>query len=157
MAPLLAFTAEEAWSFTAKPAGAPDQRSPRAAPEPEEAASGFTSGPDAAKLADWDELVALREPVLKALEEASQAKQIGTSLEARVRMGSSELLRRYERDLPALFIVSQVALDSVAPDSKAGILVERAAGQKCERCWKYSEASAAMRTFPRCASTARLC
>jgi len=148
MAPLLAFTAEEAWSFTAKPAGAPDSVHLALLPEPEEAASGFTSGPDAAKLADWDELVALREPVLKALEEARQAKQIGTSLEARVRMGSSELLRRYERDLPALFIVSQVALDSVAPDSKAGILVERAAGQKCERCWKYSEAVGSDADFP---------
>ena len=42
------------------------------------------------KLADWDALVAAREPVLKALEEARQAKQIGTSLEARVRMPATE-------------------------------------------------------------------
>ena len=129
MAPLLSFTAEEAWSFTAKPAGSPESVHLALLPEPEEAASGL----DAAKLADWDALVAAREPVLKALEEARQAKLIGTSLEARVRVASSELLKRYERDLPALFIVSQVVLDS-----SDTIVVERAAGQKCERCWKYS-------------------
>jgi isoleucyl-tRNA synthetase len=130
MAPFLAFTSEEAWSFTAKPAGAPDSVHLALLPEPEEAASGL----GAAKLSDWDELVALREPVLKALEEARQAKQIGTSLEARVRMGATELLKRYEKDLPALFIVSQVVLD----ESSAAIKVERASGEKCERCWKYS-------------------
>jgi isoleucyl-tRNA synthetase len=129
LAPLLSFTAEEAWSFTAKPAGAPDSVHLALLPEPEEAASGL----DAAKLADWDELVALREPVLKALEEARQAKQIGTSLEARVRLGATELLKRYEKDLPALFIVSQVVLDATE-----GVIVEGADGEKCERCWKYS-------------------
>jgi isoleucyl-tRNA synthetase len=129
MAPLLAFTAEEAWSFTAKPEGAPDSVHLAMLPEPEEAASELA----AAKLADWDALVAAREPVLKALEEARQAKQIGTSLEARVRIGSTELFRRYEKDLPALFIVSQVVLES-----GEGIVVEHAAGLKCDRCWKYS-------------------
>ncbi len=42
-------------------------------------------------------------------------------------------MRRYEKDLPALFIVSQVTLDS-----RNEIVVERAFGEKCERCWKYS-------------------
>ncbi len=139
MAPLLAFTAEEAWSFTAKPPGAPDSVHLALLPEPEEAASGL----DAGKLADWDALVAAREPVLKALEEARQAKRIGTSLEARVRIPVTDLLKRYEKDLPALFIVSQVVLDSIE-----GIIVERASGEKCERCWKYSEAVGQDADFP---------
>jgi isoleucyl-tRNA synthetase len=143
MAPLLAFTAEEAWSFTAKPPGAPESVHLALLPEPEEAASGFTSGLDAEKLADWDALIAAREPVLKALEEARQAKQIGTSLEARVRIPVTDLLKRYEKDLPALFIVSQVVLDSIE-----GIIVERASGEKCERCWKYSEAVGQDADFP---------
>ena len=50
MAPLLAFTAEEAWSFTAKPAGAPESVHLALFPEPEEVATDC----DAAKLADWD-------------------------------------------------------------------------------------------------------
>jgi isoleucyl-tRNA synthetase len=139
MAPLLAFTAEEAWSFTAKPAGAPDSVHLALLPEPEEAASGL----DEAKLADWDALIAAREPVLKALEEARREKRIGTSLEARVRIPANDLLKRYEKDLPALFIVSQVALDT-----SDGIIVEHAAGEKCERCWKYSEAVGRDADFP---------
>jgi isoleucyl-tRNA synthetase len=131
MAPFLSFTAEEAWSFTAKPEGSPDSIHLTLLPEPEE----LTHGLDPAKLADWDALVEAREPVLKALEEARQAKLIGTSLEARVRIGATELLKRYAKELPALFIVSQVILDDTA-----GIVVERADGQKCERCWKYSTA-----------------
>lgn len=131
IAPLLAFTAEEAWSYTAKPAGAPDSVHLARLPEPEEAASRL----DPAKLADWNALMAAREPVLKALEEARQAKQIGASLEARVRVPATDLLKRYETELPALFIVSQVVLEP-----RKGVLVERAGGQKCERCWKYSAA-----------------
>jgi isoleucyl-tRNA synthetase len=129
MAPFLSFTAEEAWSFTAKPEGSPDSVHLTLLPEPEEVASGM----DAAKLADWDALMVAREPVLKALEAARQSKLIGTSLEARVRVVSSDLFERYAQDLPALFIVSQVALDSTE-----GVVVERADGAKCERCWKYS-------------------
>ncbi len=139
MAPFLSFTAEEAWSFTAKPAGAPDSVHLTLLPEPEEVAHGL----GVAKLADWDALVEAREPVLKALEEARQAKLIGTSLEARVRIGATELLRRYEKELPALFIVSEVVLES-----SEGIIVERAGGLKCERCWKYSTAVGDNPEFP---------
>ena len=66
----------------------------------------------------------MRELVLKALEEARQAKLIGTSLEARVAHGRDELLKTTRQDLPALFIVSQVALDPGVTESH----VERAEG-----------------------------
>jgi isoleucyl-tRNA synthetase len=129
IAPLLAFTAEEAWSHTAKPAGAPESVHMAMFPEVDELASGL----DAAKMADWNALMEAREPVLKALEEARQAKTIGASLEARVRLQTTDLLKRYEADLPSLFIVSQVVLEA-----REGIAVEHADGAKCERCWKYS-------------------
>ena len=129
IAPLLAFTAEEVWSFTPKPVGAPDSVHLAFLPEPEEAASRW----DAAKLADWDALIEAREPVLRALEEARKAKQIGASLEACVRIPLTDLLQRYEKELKPLFVVSQVILEP-----REGIAVENAAGLKCERCWKYS-------------------
>jgi isoleucyl-tRNA synthetase len=131
IAPLLAFTAEEAWSYTAKPPGAPESVHLALLPEPEEVASGL----DAAKLGEWNSLMEVRAPVLKALEAARQEGRIGASLEARVRLAPSDLLERYAADLPSLFIVSQVRLD--APD---GVVIERADGSKCERCWKYSTA-----------------
>jgi isoleucyl-tRNA synthetase len=139
IAPLLAFTAEEAWSYTAKPPGAPESVHLTLLPEPEEAASGL----DAAKLGEWNNLMEVRGRVLKALEEARQAGRIGASLEARVRLERSDLLESYAAELPSLFIVSQVALD--APD---GIMVERADGSKCERCWKYSTAVGEDPDFP---------
>jgi isoleucyl-tRNA synthetase len=46
------------------------------------------------------------------------------------------LLTEYERELPALFIVSQVSLANGA-HGQLSVRVERADGVKCERCWKY--------------------
>ncbi len=42
-------------------------------------------------------------------------------------------MKRYEHELKPLFVVSQVILEP-----REGVLVERAEGVKCERCWKYS-------------------
>jgi isoleucyl-tRNA synthetase len=56
-----------------------------------------------------------------------------------------DLLRAYQSFLPYLFIVSQVELkDQVQPDkyyaetNALKILVQRADGKKCERCWNYA-------------------
>ena len=145
IAPLLAFTAEEVWSYTPKPAGAPESVHLAMLPEPEEMAAGL----DAAKLAKWDRLLAVREVVLKALEEARQAKFIGAPLEARVRLQADgethELLEEYKDDLPALFIVSEIAVES---GHELRATIERADGVKCERCWKYSTAVGQDEAFP---------
>jgi isoleucyl-tRNA synthetase len=138
MAPLLAFTAEEVWAHTAKPAGAPASVHLALLPEPEEVASGLP----AAKLAEWDQLMEVRDVVLKALEEARQAKLIGTSLEARVRLQG---YKGFEAELPSVFIVSQVVLE---PGEELRAIIERADGEKCERCWKYSTAVGQDAEFP---------
>ncbi len=68
-----------------------------------------------------------------------QAKSIGSGLDARVSVTAEgsrfELLKKYESLLSEFFIVSQVRLHSGA----AKIAVEHASGQKCERCWYWSE------------------
>jgi isoleucyl-tRNA synthetase len=149
IAPLLAFTAEEAWGHTVKPAGAPDSVHLALLPEPEEVASGL----DAAKLAKWDRLMQVREAVLKALEEARQTKFIGAPLEARVEIQAGDetlpLLKEYLSDLPSLLIVSQVVLTySGITGAAVRVIVHRADGAKCERCWKYSTAVGANPDFP---------
>ena len=135
VAPLLAFTAEEVWGYTAKPAGAPESVHMALLPEPEEVPSGL----DASKLANWNRLMEVREVVLKALEEARQSKLIGAPLEAQVCLDAPPelypLLEQYAADLPSLFIVSQVALSE---GTELRATVERASGTKCERCWKYT-------------------
>ncbi|MGA2268463.1 MAG: isoleucine--tRNA ligase [Bryobacteraceae bacterium] len=134
VAPLMSFTAEEVWSHMGR------QESVHVAcfPEPSELTAGFD---DAARerVRDWNGLMEVRDPVLKSLETARNEKLIGAPLEACVRLsaggGLYPLLEQYARDLPALFIVSQVELDRA---DTLGVRVERAAGKKCERCWKYT-------------------
>jgi isoleucyl-tRNA synthetase len=74
---------------------------------------------------------------LKSLETARNEKLIGAPLEARVNLSAdgdlSPLLQQYAAQLPELFVVSQVEWGTPSLPS-----VERAAGTKCERCWKYT-------------------
>ncbi len=101
----------------------------------------------------------MRAAVTKALEEARQSGLIGHSLDARVQLsgrnGLRPLLEHEGRDLPALFIVSQVQLtDGLGDDAVSPVLadlrvkIERARGGKCERCWNYSEAVGRDPTHP---------
>src|SRR4029077_4996930 len=94
---------------------------------------------------DWATLRALREEVMKALEEARNSKLIGKGLEARVTLNAGEpaysVLSRYQDQLRYLFIVSAVTLEhGVAGNGTAGVTVRvsKADGEKCERCWNYS-------------------
>src|SRR6185295_3860587 len=138
MAPLLAFTADEVWSHTAKPAGSPASVHLALLPEPAEVASDLP----VLRLTEWNRLMETRDVVLKALEEARQAKLIGTSLEARVRLQG---YRGFETDLPSIFIVSQVIVE---PGDQLRAIIEKADGVKCERCWKYSTAVGQDLDFP---------
>jgi isoleucyl-tRNA synthetase len=57
------------------------------------------------------------------------------------------LLEQYAGQLPGLFIVSQVDIDRAAGE-ELGVKVERAAGAKCERCWKYTADVGSDARFP---------
>ena len=101
---------------------------------------------------NWDRLIEVRQNVLKSLETARKDKFIGAPLEARVHLSANgdvyPLLEQYARDLPALFIVSQVSLDRSQPGEDLSVRVERAAGTKCERCWKYTTDVGSRASFP---------
>jgi isoleucyl-tRNA synthetase len=84
------------------------------------------------------------------LEVARQEKFIGGSLEARVLLVVSQefqpLVEEYRESLRYLFIVSQVEIASQAVEGKGAtglaglsVKIEKALGQKCDRCWNYSE------------------
>jgi isoleucyl-tRNA synthetase len=90
----------------------------------------------------------VRAEVLKQLELARAAKEIGSSLEARVKISAPKenvaRLRAYEEQGPPfpgnlanLFIVSRV--DLAESDGELRVQVSSAPGVKCERCWTYSE------------------
>jgi isoleucyl-tRNA synthetase len=118
-------------------------------PEPGE----LTGGLDAAarkRAANWDRLIEVRDDVLKSLEAARNEKLIGAPLEARVRISANgdlyPLLEQYAGQLASLFIVSEVELGRAAEGLT--IQVERAAGAKCERCWKYTTDVGSDARFP---------
>jgi isoleucyl-tRNA synthetase len=89
--------------------------------------------------------------VLKALDTAREDKVIGSSLEAAVFLHASgdiyALLKKYAADLPTWFIVSQVELEP-NQESSVDVRVERARGDKCERCWKYKTDVGSNEEFP---------
>ncbi|HET9831327.1 MAG TPA: isoleucine--tRNA ligase [Vicinamibacterales bacterium] len=87
----------------------------------------------------WNRLSDLRERVLAQIEPLRKDKQIGSSLQARVVLTTSKddavFLEKYKADLPMLFIVSDVQLRT-SNGSTTDIVIERADGVKCERCWR---------------------
>jgi isoleucyl-tRNA synthetase len=133
LAPILVFTADEVWE------NLPDRTEPsiHMAEFPTASEQG-----DDALLVNWERLFAIRDDVLRALEEARVAKQIGSSLEAKVKLAASggafELLQQYQNDLRYLFIVSQVELSEATENAAVSINISVADGAKCERCWNYS-------------------
>jgi len=155
MAPILTFTADEAWRHLPPPRAESVhlERFPEAPREWQD---------DLLKR-EWDRLLEVRREVAKALEMARAQKLIGSSLEARV------TIRRAPEDIPALlaakrallptvFIVSRVDLDArgslpaVVHDSQdiPGLVVgvDRAPGDKCERCWTRTESVGRDATHP---------
>ncbi|MEN6312559.1 MAG: class I tRNA ligase family protein, partial [Acidobacteriota bacterium] len=145
MAPILPFTTDEAWE--ALPSYAGKEASVHLGLFP----TGGAARLDAALRADMDALMAVREKVLKALEKAREEKLIGNSLEAAVSLkvpaAAAGLLDKYKGDLPALFIVSSVALEP-GTGEELGISVGPAPGGKCERCWNRSSEVGRSAEFP---------
>jgi len=100
--------------------------------------------PDPKQAEDWKTLRAVRELVLKGLEEARNQKMIGANLQAKIALQAADpvysVLERYKGDLRYIFIVSAVELHRRSGDgsASAGVEVSKAPGTKCERCWNYS-------------------
>jgi len=138
-APLLVMTTDEAWGYlniSKKPVSVhledwPEDRHDR----------WF----DDSLNKKWEALIRIREDVLKSLEEARTAGRIGSSLEAKIVISAGneadkKLLGENSSILRYMFIVSQAEVSgSVNPEGHMKVVVEKANGVKCQRCWNYSE------------------
>ncbi|MCH5144222.1 isoleucine--tRNA ligase [Desulfovibrio sp. UIB00] len=147
MAPVLSFTAEEI--FAHLPEGLRGAEPTVFALQPIDSAPLLL---DEGTRDDWNVLTAVRGAVTKAIEPMRRDGVIGHSLDTRVTLFvADELRQRLEglnTDLRAFCIVSQIALQPLesAPQGAycdeeiAGLAigVEKAHGEKCERCWIYS-------------------
>jgi isoleucyl-tRNA synthetase len=145
LAPLMSFTCEEVWGYLPQIAGRPSSVHTALFPKSEEI-FGAANVPDGLKqLEDWATLRSVREQVLKDLEGARNAKQIGKAVEAQVKVAAAEpvysVLAHYRDQLRYIFIVSSVTLEEKKSGNGTGaisVTVSKADGQKCERCWNYS-------------------
>jgi isoleucyl-tRNA synthetase len=140
LAPILAFTSEEAWRFwAARPADSVFLWDLPAL-EPR-----WT---DAALAARWEKALAARAAAQKALEEARTAKMIGSSLQAKVvlRGAAADIKSLEGLNLPELLIVSEASLENGA--AELTVAVSPAAGAKCPRCWRWQTDVGAQKSHP---------
>lgn len=142
LTPILAFTADEIWQSM------PHDKSRNAQsplfneiPQPD-----FIEA-DADFIAKWERIHSVRYDVQKALELARNEKIIGKPLEAKVELFAQgelyDFLKSVEADLPEIFITSSVTVSNGEGEVKGdveglSVTVSKADGEKCERCWKFS-------------------
>ena len=151
LAPVLVFTAEEAW--TARSAAHHSihlEQFPAISP----------AWRDDQLARTWDTIRMLRLSVTGAIEIARADKLIGSSLEAapRVYLSNPEHLKALEGvDFAEVCITSDIAIEFGAPmpetafrlpEADVGVVVERARGVKCARSWRYFDPATASPDFP---------
>jgi isoleucyl-tRNA synthetase len=133
VAPILPVTAEQLW----KALPGTRETSVHLAEFP--AAASLEALVDDPLVTEWQRLLAIRVLVNSEIEGRRNEKLFGTSLGAHVTLEASgddlTLLRRYQADLPMLFIVSTVTLTD-GGGKPLGVGVTKADGVKCERCWR---------------------
>ena len=152
LAPILSFTAEEAW--LARQPGREGSIHLETFPELDK------SWRDDELAAKWDKVRDVRRVVTGALELERAAKRIGSSLEAapEVYVADPDLLRALEGvDLAEVAITSQARLIAKAPPEDAftlpdvagvGVVPKLAEGKKCARSWRVLPDVGADPEFP---------
>ncbi len=148
VAPVLSFTAEEIWRYM------PGDAASRPAsvqlvefPEPEPALLNKELE------TKYQKILEIRYEVGRALEKARADKVIGHSLDSKIELYTDDELYKFlkplEKELPSLFIVSQVKVNPPGEEAGQGaikgeeleslsLMVNHAEGHKCERCWNFS-------------------
>ena len=151
LAPILVFTAEEAWL-----ARYPDATSVHLEPFPEIPADW--EAPDTVER--WATIRAVRAVVTGALEIARAEKTIGASLEAAplVYVGTPQMRDLLGSvDFADICITSDIAIEVVAGPADAfrlsgvadvAVVVRRAEGTKCARSWRFSPLVGSDPEFP---------
>lgn len=153
LAPILSFTTDEVWRCLVIQKGIPSVHESDWPGEHGELI-------DEIAFQDWEDFLMIRDLVNRELEKKREAKIIGSSLEARVELtskdaGLRDYLQRLDKDLAFALVVSQatvvsengrdgwstlsVTLPSDGKSRLLGIRINRAEGNKCVRCWNYSQ------------------
>jgi isoleucyl-tRNA synthetase len=155
LAPILTFTAEEIWKSLCDYKGKTDSVHLSQLPE----VNTHYLNQDLAD--DWKTMIAIRSEAAKAIEVARKNKIIGHSLDVSLDLAPPEKLRSllegHLEDMRALLIVSQIQLVETEKlrDAFQSIEIEglsigvtKARGEKCSRCWVFSESVGKNETHP---------
>ncbi|WP_243137496.1 isoleucine--tRNA ligase [Heliorestis convoluta] len=145
LAPFISFTAEEIWRHI--PGAEAESKTVQTMPWPEY----NDSYNDLLLKSKMEKLLEVRARVSKALELARQNKVIGHSLESKVELYVEKDLQDFLKDenLAPFFIVSTARIAGLGQEAPAhayrdqefpqlAVVVSKAEGSKCERCWIYS-------------------
>ncbi len=127
IAPILSFTAEEAYQFI--PIEKKESVFLEDFPEIEKE--------DKNLIERWDRFFEIRKIILKKIEEKREEKLIGSSLEAKVIIKCDRQMEEFLKSfykLNTLFIVSEV---EILNSENFEVIVEKTKNKKCQRCWVY--------------------
>jgi isoleucyl-tRNA synthetase len=126
LAPILVFTAEEAWGYLGGAGSVhvqtfPDETASFRSPEAQEQVA---------------RLLSLRGVIGQAVERARQEKLIGNALEAAVTLTCDEatVANIPKEELEEFFILSDLTLQ---PGKEPAASISKTAYQKCARCWRH--------------------
>ncbi len=143
LAPILVYTADEAWQFLGRENSIHLEKFPE--PDPDFAVDGDSATPVV------EELLKLRAAIQQEIEEARQQKLIGSNLEARVVLDLQEnsLLEPILDDqalVQEFLIVSDLTINRGRPELKAS--VDKTDNGKCARCWRHEPSVGNSGTHP---------
>lgn len=132
LAPILTFTADEAWAYFTGHQAFTDHGSIHLQDWP-----NTESIEDFPEMAEIEAIIEFRGRVNEKLEELRQAKIIGQSLDAKVTIRGEgplfAILKKYAKDLPEYFIVSQVELEE---GNGVEVIAEACQWERCQRSWR---------------------
>ena len=160
-APVISFTAEEAWSFT------PPWKGKNKSVFLEDFPAPFQLEDSQALEKKFSTLLSIKEDVSKALEEVRKSKIIGHSLDALVTLDArGDRFAFIAENIPLLrdmLIVSRIGVQEgglqhgVAGSENPDILisVSMSGAKKCERCWKYDHTVGSLEDHPTICSRCR--
>ncbi|WP_306228207.1 isoleucine--tRNA ligase [Bosea beijingensis] len=156
LAPILVFTAEEAWLDRY-----PDQKAGEGSVHLERFVAAKAEWLDPELAERWAKIRRVRRVVTGALELERAAKRLGSSLEAapQVFVSDSDLYAALSgADLAEISITSGIRVESGEGPAEAfrladvpgvAVVPHRAAGIKCARSWKYFDPASADKAYPR--------
>jgi isoleucyl-tRNA synthetase len=135
LAPILAFSAEEAWGYSNAGASVHTQEFPQSQDRHRDSGEQVT------------ELLKLRGVIGQAIEQARQEKLIGNALEAAVvlRSNSDVTAKIGKEELEEFFILSDLTIE---PAEEPSASVSKTSYQKCARCWRHRATVGASKAHP---------